>query len=146
MVCLAGAFLCALPVFGALGADISSVRDDQIRMSAALRVSQQKGYTLHELRAANGLLVREYASSSGKIFAVTWQGPWAPNLQHLLGAHFEEFQQALKSQSANSASHGPVVVRLPGMVVELAGHMRAFVGRAYLADEVPNSVRAEEIR
>lgn len=146
LFCLtAGAILCAVPSFAALGGDVSSVREDQARIRATWKVTQTSNYTLHELRAADGVVVHEYASPPGKVFAITWHGPWAPDLQHLLGTHFEEFQQALQSQR-RGAGHGPVVVQLPGLVVELGGHMRSFVGRAYLPDQLPDGVRAEEIR
>ncbi len=144
--CLAiSTIICALPCFAALGGDVSTVRDDQARIRATWNVTQRNGYAMHELRGADGRIVREYASSSGKIFAIAWHGPWAPDLQHFLGSHFEEFQQALQAQR-RGAGHGPLVVQLPGLVVELGGHMRSFVGRAYLPDELPDGVRAEEIR
>ena len=140
----AAAIFCALPCYAALGGDASSVQQDQVRINATRKVTQTRGYTLHELNAANGVVVREYLSPSGKVFAVGWKGPWAPDLQHLLGTHFDEFQKALQSQS-RGAGHGPVVVQLPGLVVELGGHMRSFVGRAYLPDQLPDGVRAKEI-
>jgi hypothetical protein len=31
-------------------------------------------------------------------------------------------------------------------VVELGGHMRSFVGRAYLSDQMPSEVSNQEIR
>jgi len=141
-LCVATIF--AVPCFASLGGDVSSVQQDRARINATLNVSQTTAYTLHELHAAKGTVVREYVSPSGKVFAVGWKGPWAPDLQQLLGTHFEEFQRALQSPR-RGAGHGPMVVRLPGLVVELGGHMRSFVGRAYLPDQLPGGVRAEEI-
>ena len=99
---------------------------------------------MHELRSPTGAVVREFATSSGKIFAVTWHGPWPPDLQHLLGTHFAEFQQAVQSPNARAA-HGPLTIQQGNLVVELGGHMRDFAGRAYLSDQVPAGVRAEGI-
>jgi len=137
--------LCALPCYASLGGDLSSVRDDQARINASLLVTQTSAYSVHELHSPTGQVIREYAAPSGKIFAVTWHGPWAPDLQHLLGSHFAEFQQALQS-SNRRAAHGPLFVEQGSLVVELGGHMRDFMGRAYLSDQLPAGVRAQEIR
>jgi len=64
------------PVFAALGGDASSVQADSVHMQASLRTSQaasaQGGaYIVHELRSPSGVVVREYASASGKVF---WGG------------------------------------------------------------------------
>lgn len=141
---LVSALLCTLPCYAALGGDISSVQDDQARINASLRVTQSNAYSVHELRSPTGVVVREFATSSGKIFAVAWHGPWAPDLQHLLGAHFAQYQQAMQSPNGRAA-HGPLTIQQGNLVVELGGHMRDFVGRAYLSDQVPAGVRAEEI-
>lgn len=138
------AFLCAVPCYAALGGDSSSVQADQARINASLRVTQANAYSVHELRSPTGVVVREFATSSGRIFAVAWHGPWPPDLQHLLGTHFAEFQQAMKSPNGRAA-HGPFTIQQGNLVVELGGHMRDFVGRAYLSDQVPAGVRAEEI-
>lgn len=98
---------------------------------------------MHELHSPRGTVVREFVSPSGKVFAVAWRGPWAPDLQNLLGTHFEEFQRAMQSRPLG---HGPISIHQAGVVVELGGHMRSFIGRAYLPDEIPAGVRPEELR
>lgn len=136
--------LCTAPCYAALGGDAASIQQDQARLSATLHITQNLAYSVHELRSPTGQVIREFASPSGKVFAVAWHGPWAPDLQHLLGSHFAEFQQAM--QSANRrAAHGPVSVQQGNLVVELGGHMRDFVGRAYLSDQLPTGLRAQEI-
>jgi len=138
-------FLCSLQSFAALGEDVSSVQADQAHINASLRVTQSSKYTVHELRSPAGAFVREYASSSGKLFAIAWQASSLPDMKQLLGSHFEEFQQAAQDQNRRGR-HGPLIVQLPGLVVEVGGHMRAFSGRAYLPDQMPSEVRTEEIR
>jgi hypothetical protein len=134
------------PSFAVLGGDVSSVRADQAHINASLHVTQEQYYTIHELRSPSGTVVREYASPSGKVFAVAWQSPALPDLKQLLGSHFEEFQQAAAQAQGSRAGRGPLIIQHPGLVVELGGHMRAFVGRAYLPDQLPSNVRVEEIR
>lgn len=131
------------PSFASLGGDSSTVQNDQAHLQATLRKTPTSSYTLHELQAASGQVIHEYVSASGKVFAVTWHGPFRPDLEQLLGSHFEEYRQALRQRAG---ARGPVTVQLPGLVVQLGGHMRDFVGRAYLPDELPAGVRAEDLR
>lgn len=134
-----------MPTFAVLGEDVSSVQVDQAHINASLRVVQGQNFSVHELRSPAGNVIREYASPSGKVFAVAWQGPSIPDMKQLLGSHFEEFQQAARVQNRHGG-HGPLIIQHPGLVVELGGHMRSFVGRAYLPDEMPSQVRSEDIR
>lgn len=134
------------PSFAVLGGDVSSVQVDQAHIKASLHVTQAQNYTIHELRSPSGTVVREYASPGGKVFAVAWQSPTLPDLKQLLGAHFEEFQQAAAHAQVPRAGRGPLIIQHPGLVVELGGRMRAFVGRAYLPDQLPSDVHVEEIR
>lgn len=141
-LCLACFLSLSLECFGSLGGDASTIQQDQARTNAALRVTQTNGYAVHELQSAKGIRVREYVSPQGRVFAVAWHGPWMPNLELLLGDYYGQYQQAL---AAEARRHGPVLVRTPGLVVQLGGHMRDFVGRAYLPDEIPAGVRLEDI-
>jgi Protein of unknown function (DUF2844) len=138
----------SLPVvaFAALGGDESSVQADQAQMHASLRTTHNAAYTLHELQAADGHVVREYVSPSGSVFGLAWQGPSKPDLQQLLGTHFDEYMQAAQAALAKRRGHGPLVVNLPGMVVVSGGHMRAFSGRAYLPQMLPQGVNADAIQ
>ena len=129
--------------FAALGGDESSVQADQAQMRASLRSTRIATYTVHELQAPTGHVVREYVSPSGTVFGVAWQGPSKPDLRQLLGTHFDEFMQGAQ---ANRRGHGPLVVNLPGMVVVSGGHMRAFSGRAYLSQMLPEGVSADAIQ
>lgn len=143
---LAAACMCgpALPAFAALGGDVASVQADQAHSNASLHVSQSNGYTVHELRSPTGAVVREFAAPSGKVFAVAWQSPALPDLRQLLGAYFVEFQKA--AAESRRPGHAPLFVQESGLVVQLGGHMRSFIGRAYLQDQLPSGVRLEEIR
>ena len=145
LVLVTSSLLCIPPAFATLGEDVSTVRADQARIQATETIRQKSAYSIHELQSPSGMAVREYASPSGKVFAVAWHGPSMPNLKQLLGSHFQEYQQALQTQGQR-VRRGPVLVQLPDLVVELGGHMRDFRGRAYLPDQMPSGVRAEEIR
>ena len=132
----------SLPAFATLGGDAASVESDQAHLQASLGVIRASSYSLHELRTPSGQVVHEFVAPSGKVFAVAWHGPFHPDLMQLLGSHFEAYRQALQQRGP---AHGPITVQLPGLVVQLGGHMRDFVGRAYLTDEMPSDVRAKDI-
>jgi len=135
----------ALPglCWAGLGGDENSVQADQARMGASVRITRNPGYAVHELQAPGGPVVREYVSPSGTVFGVAWQGTSKPDLQQLLGDHFEEVQQAMPGRAAR---RGPVVIHEPGLVFEMGGHMRAVAGRAYLPQLLPSGVQADAIR
>jgi hypothetical protein len=138
--------VCALswPAIAELGGGLDSVKADQAHMQAKRQVTQAEAFAVHEMQAPSGIVVREYAASSGTVFGVTWDGPFIPNLKQLLGdQHFAEYQQALQDRGPH---RGPVNIQLPGLVIQMTGHQRSFHGRAYLPDQVPQGVQAEAIR
>jgi hypothetical protein len=134
------------PAFAGLGQDVSSVPADQVQMKGTLRSTQTQAYTVHEIRAATGTVVREFVSPSGKVFGVAWQGPWPPNMRQILATYFEQYQQAAQAQMNSRPGRRPLMLEQPGLVVQSSGHMRSFAGRAYVPDMLPPEVSAEVIR
>ena len=64
-------------------------------MHAQLRTMANEGYIVQQIEAADGMVVREYVSSTGLVFGVAWQGPQMPDLIQLLGASFLLYEAAL---------------------------------------------------
>jgi hypothetical protein len=60
----------------------------------------------------------------------------------LLGAYYETYLNAAKTR----VGRGPVNIQIPGLVIQMSGHQRAFYGRAYLVDRVPQGLSTDEIR
>lgn len=135
----------SLSSFAALGGDVSSVHADVAHLQGTLRVNPTASYTVHEIQSPDGTTVREYLSPAGSVFAVAWRGPWLPDLQQLLGSSFAQYQQAAQS-ARERVARTPVSVHDANLVVEQSGHMRSFVGRAYLVDQMPRGVTAESVR
>lgn len=131
------------PAAAALGGSEASIAADQAHMKATRRIVAAPQYTVHEIQAASGILVREYVSAQGQVFAVAWQGPLMPDLQQFLGSYFADYQAAARSKRAG---RGPLQVRQPGLVVQSGGHMRAFSGRAYIPQLLPADMAVDEIR
>lgn len=136
----------ALPARAGLGEDVSSVQADQARMQGSLRTTQTQNYTVHEIRAATGTVVREYVTGSGKVFAVAWQGPWPPDMRQILAGYFEQYQQAAQAQLSSRSGRRPLLIEQPGLVVQSGGHLRSFAGRAYVPEMLPPDVSREAIR
>jgi hypothetical protein len=118
----------ALPAWASLGGDTASIQADQVHMQGTRQMIAAQSYTVHEIQAANGTVVREYVSSSGKVFAVAWHGPWLPDMRQLLGSYFDQYIQATKAQSGSRMGRRPLMIEQPGLVVESGGHLRAFSG------------------
>lgn len=129
----------------ALGGDSSSIEADRAHMKGSLEVRQSSRYSVHEIKAANRTTVREYISPAGVVFAVGWQGQFIPDMQQLLGAYFEQYSQGVKELKASYVGRRPLDLQLPGLVVQMSGHMRAYSGRAYIPEQVPRGVKVEDL-
>jgi hypothetical protein len=130
----------------ALGQDVASVHVDQARMKGSEHIVQGPGPTVHEIHLPGGTLVREYLSPAGVVFAVSWRGPFRPDLQQLLGRYFDPFREAAQAARKKHRGRGPLSIESPGLVVSLGGHQRAFLGRAYVPALVPPSVTVKDIQ
>ncbi len=146
MMAIALALGLPFPAFAALGASLDSVQNDQVRLQARIRITVAGSYTIHEMTAPTGTVVREYVSPTGRVFGVTWQGPFIPEMQQLLGAYFEQYSRAAKRQQERYVGRIPLDIHEPGLVVQTAGHMRAYAGRAYDPGLLPAGVTDHDIR
>ena len=135
-----------IPALAALGGDVTSVHQDQAQMKGSLKTTQAEAYTVHEIKASAGTVVKEYVSPAGKVFAITWRGQFIPNMQQLLGTYFDQFAQAAKTQRESHAGHRPLNIQQPGLVLQNGGHMRAYFGRAYVPDMVPQGVTPDALQ
>ena len=139
------ALLCPFRAKAALGGDATSIEADRAQMKGKLQVRPANMYTVHEIAGVNHSLVREFISPSGVVFAVGWQGQFMPDMQQLLGAYFDQYSQAVKEQKASYVGRRPLNIQLPGLAVQMSGHIRAFFGRAYIPEQVPQGVKVEDL-
>ena len=135
------------PVRAALGEPVASVQEDQVRMKGQVRTQSAPDYSVQEITAASGTVVREYVSPSGVIFAVSWNGPAMPNLQQTLGTYFVQYQGNIKAQRAagERAGHNRVQIRTPSLVVHAGGHMRQYFGLAYVPSLLPTNLSISDL-
>jgi hypothetical protein len=131
-------------LFGALGEPESSVGADQQILRGQVREEVRQGYRLHQITEANGAIVREYVSPAGKVFGVSWQGPYVPMMKQLLGSYFTYLQQYAQAQTGRRG--GPLVIQKDNFVFTSSGHMRSYRGRAYVPSLLPTNLSPEVVQ
>jgi hypothetical protein len=91
-------------------------------------------FTVVQHQLDSGTLVQEFVDGSGMVFAVSWSGPFLPDLKELLGVHFD----AMAAQGQNQgAQHSRLAVQGSDAVIVSTGHMGGFEGRAWLPSRLP---------
>lgn len=145
MAALASLAAFAPSAFASLGGNLDSVEADRAHMNASVKESQNSQYTLHQIQSPEGTVVDEYVSSTGKVFAVAWHGRFVPDMQQILGAYFSQYSAALGSQQRHYGHH-PLHMKQTDLVVETGGHIRSYIGRAYVPSLLPQSFNPEEIQ
>ena|SRR5579883_3503143 len=144
-VLLAGQALA--PARAGLGDTVASVQSDRVSVKGQLRTRSEPGYSVQEITAATGTVIREYVSPAGIVFAVRWSGPAMPNLRQMLGTYFSQYQTAVKAQRTQPGrgGHNHLEVRAPSLVVHSGGHMRQYSGMAYVPSLVPQNLSISDL-
>jgi hypothetical protein len=136
--------LAALPVHAALGRDVASVLHDHRQLQATDTVIPLIHYDVHEARRADGLVVRQYVDrTSGNVFALSWQGPHAPDVGALLGSQAERYFAAAREHRGN---HHRLTINAPDLALTIVRLPRGWQGRALLPLAIPAGVDRAEIR
>jgi len=137
------ALTAAAPALAALGGDATSVQSDLVRMKGALRISSSAGFTVHEITTSYGTVVREYLTPADKVFAISWRGPVIPDLRQMLSSYYGQYEQA--ASAPHLGGHRHLAIERPGLVVQSGGRMRAFYGRAWAPDLLPQNFSVSAI-
>jgi Protein of unknown function (DUF2844) len=114
-----------------LGGNITSILSEQREFNSQLSNTQQSGVAVYTQTLPSGIIIQEYLSGNGTIFAVTWTGAALPNLQALLGNYFKDYLAAIKQ------SRGVISINSDSLVIQSAGMMGAFQGFALLPKQAP---------
>jgi hypothetical protein len=123
----------------ALGGAQDALEMERVQLKASARTLPGMAYNVVEMVTDQGATIRQFVRPDGTVFAVSWKGPFKPDLRQLLGAHFDTYQNAPRAESGQrSRTHSQVVT--PELVVVSAGHPRAFTGLAYLRQLLPAGV------
>jgi hypothetical protein len=140
---VAVSLLLPLQAFATLGGDAGTTQVDQARLKAALRVTPGEKFAVHEMTLPSGTTVREFVSPQGQVFAVSWKGPFKPDLRQLMGDYFDRYVQATPTARGG---HGASRVAQSDLVVQSMGHMRAFSGHAFLPGMLPAGVAESDLQ
>ena len=117
---------------------------EQFNTEATTVVSTvMSNYVRRDTTLATGTHVREYVSDSGIVFAVTWDGPFLPNLKALLGKHFDTMRAESAKKPGAGRSH--LAMDSPEIVINSGGHMRAYEGSAWIPAEFPSGFTADDM-
>jgi len=139
------AVLCCVPLQAraTLGGDATTTQVDQAHLKASMRVTPGEKFAVHEMTLPSGTTVREYVSPQGQVFAVSWKGPFKPDLRQLMGDYFDRYVQATP---ASRGGHSASRVAQSDLVVQSMGRMRAFSGHAYLPGMLPSGVAESDLQ
>jgi hypothetical protein len=127
-----------------LGQHEDSCEQDRAALGGQRTEKAQNSYRVHTIQA-NGDVIKEYVSSAGSVFAITWRGLAHPNLSVLLGDHYAEFI-AIAANTPASQGRAPIGIQTSRAVVLRGGHMRDVHGRAYAPALVPSGVNPEDLQ
>ena len=133
------------PARAALGGDEASVISDAAAVHGAVQTKPLQQYAIQEVTGDGGMRIREFLNRDGTVFAVTWSGPVVPDLRRLLGTNFSIYTAALAGVPQRGL-HRSLRITASGLIVETGGHMRAYIGRAYLPALVPVGTSTAELR
>lgn len=138
----------ALPCHASLGraptafpnASTNAVRAHVLAASSG---ASGAAYSVNSSVLPGGTTVREYVGADGLVFAVSWNGPFLPDLRTLLGEQFS----TMTSEAARhpKAGHSQLHIERPDVTIESTGHMRAYAGRAWINAMLPAGFDTQDI-
>jgi len=141
---VAAALVFAPSASAALGGTADSVTTDSVALKGQLHNTPQVQYDLQTITVGT-LIIHEYVTRAGQVFAVTWQGPVPPNLRQLLGGYFTQFQSAAANR-ARPGNRRQLTVSQPDLVIEASGRLRDFSGLAYVPSLFPAGVSVSDLQ
>lgn len=140
-VCVLWGLLCCTPSWAKLDGDLASVQADQQAWGASTsQTTLATGATLFTQVLPEGVTVRQYVGTDGRVFAVGWDGPTLPDFARLLGTHVSIYADAVRQQKRGVSVQGAT------LVIESGGRMGSFAGRAFLPGQLPARLSAQDIR
>lgn len=93
----------------------------------------------------SGVVIKEFTSPDGLVFAVSWRGPVLPDLSTLLGTYFPVLMRANEEAQATGRRGSPVSVAEDGLVVQASGRRPHFFGYAYVTRLMPSGINIKDV-
>lgn len=127
-----------------LGGSASTTEHDRAMMNGRRHSVQRAGYTVETIEAP-GVVIREYVSPDGIVFAVAWrQQKGIVNLEQLLGPYYAEYSRAVLNQPRRSQRFRHVETE--HAIIETGGRMGAVWGRAWAGSLLPSGISQDSIK
>lgn len=123
-----------------LGGNVASIAVNHQHLGGDQHVLKLASGERHELQLPSGIVVHQYVSSTGAVYAVAWSGPRMPDLRELLGTYFPKMAQARRLPTGG---HTIMVREGDDLVVQSTGHHGRFVGRAWVPSLAPAGVNLD---
>lgn len=101
-------------------------------------------YTELEKKLDSGTAIHEYLDVTGTVFAVSWSGPFLPDLKEVLGPHFDTMVAHVNNTP--HAGRSRLVVTRDDVVIISGGHMGAFKGQAWIPAKLPAGFKPADIK
>jgi Protein of unknown function (DUF2844). len=120
--------------WAALGGAPARLQEHAVKATSGKVSTATGSYTVMQKELDSGTTVHEYLDSAGTVFAVSWSGPFLPDLKEILGPHFDTMAQAGKRRDQQRSR---LAVRRSDVVIISDGRMGAFEGRAWVPAKVP---------
>lgn len=116
------------------GQPVTQVQRYTAKAASGAAASSTSAVQSQTVQTLQGVTVTEYANAAGTVFAITWKGPFKPDLQQLLGSYFAPYVSAAQKQTQQLNLS---LVQGSDIVVHSAGRMRGFLGVAWVPSLVP---------
>jgi len=124
---------------------VGSNRVASAKVSTTSVDATSRAYRIQTTTSQDGSTVKEFINSAGIVFAVSWQGPWRPDLKQLLGSYYTIFQQE-NAKRVTARARAPGVISSQDFVIKTRGHAHAFQGLAYVESMLPAGVQPSELQ
>jgi hypothetical protein len=120
-----------------LGGDVATIAANERELAAVRHVQKLASGERHDLTLPSGIVVHEYVSAGGVVYAMTWRGPRMPDLRELLGPYFAELG------GHPWGGHHRMTMVGSDLVIRSSGHRGSFAGRAWVPSLVPSGIHVE---
>jgi hypothetical protein len=133
---------CASACHAGLG-DAPALLGHNLNQRSVTQAQGSTSVTYRETVLSTGTVVHEYLDSAGTVYAVTWKGPFQPDLKALLGSYFQVLTTA--NASGRKGMSGLHIVQ-NDFVLTSSGQMGALDGKAWLPPKLPTGVTVKNLK
>ena len=135
----------AVTAFAALGSAPASLGPRVLSQANVQGSTAGGAYTDLKQTLATGTEVHEYLDGAGTVFAVSWSGPFLPDLKDVLGVHFQAMVDHVH-QHPGGGARAQLRLQSKDVVIFSGGRPGAFEGRAWVPALLPAGFDTSAVR